>query len=235
MSPSKDDAYVKAPLPGQKVPTPYSADNANALPVKPLPQVAEVKQEEAAKPVVILSELDSYITERMKEQPHTLKEVEAKVEAVEKAQETHHRLSLPAYFQEQSYDSQEKPGAYIFRWQFKEKRALDRALNVLGWTLVNRTYFAGAPRYLFSANGGVEVGDAILTFMPAKQALALRERPGQLSREKLESQTTQVEQDYVLMTGNPKDAKVYKPEMPPESVEESETSVAGVQVEGRDF
>ena len=233
MSPPKGDS-PKVKTPTEWEPTqPAEPAPKEEVPV-PKPPVEPLKAEEP-RPVVILSELDSYISERMKEQPATIEEVAAKVEAVDRAQATHHRLSLPPYFQEHSYDNQSAPGAYVFRWQFKEKRALDRALNVLGWTLVNRTYFPEAPRYLFSANGGVEVGDAILTFMPAKQAQAIRERPGKLSREKLEAQTTQVEQDYVLMTGNPKDEKVYKPDMPPESVEESETIVPGVKVEGRDF
>lgn len=220
-----------SPLQKDPIFTPPKQPVAQAAPVTPPvePNVEETK------PIVILSELDSYISERMKEQPKTLQEVEERVELVEKAQATHHRLSLPPYFQEKSYDHQAQPGPYIFRWQFKEKRALDRAINVLGWTLVNRTFFPDAPRYLFSANGGVEIGDAILTFMPAKKALAIREKPGKLSREKLESQTTEVGQDYVLMTGNPKDEKVYQPDLPSESVEDSEVSTPGVQVQGRDF
>ena len=222
MSPLQEDAYA--------IPPKKPMGKATEDPAQPV-----VQKPEETKPIVILSELDSYITERMKEQPRTLEEVEVRVEAVERAQATHHRLSLPSYFQTVSADVQESPGPYIFRWQFKEKRALDRALNVLGWTLVNRTYFPEAPRYLFSANGGVEIGDVILMFMPAKKAQEIRQRPAQLSQERLESRTTQVEQDYVLMTGNPKDEKVYKPDLPAESVEESEGIVPGVKVEGKDF
>lgn len=190
---------------------------------------------ETTKPVVILSQLDSYITERMKEQPRTMAEVTARAEAVEKATATHHRLTLPVYFEVHSHDNVAKPGGYLFRWLFKEKRAIDHALNVLGWTLVTRTYFSDAPRYLFTANGGVEVGDAILAFMPAKQALALRAKPGQLSKERLTARTTQVEPDYTLMSGNPKDQRIYQPEMPSESVEDAEAPVGTAHVEGRDF
>ena len=229
MSVSKENLFRKSAPPAQAVLEPKESE-------APAVKAAEPIIEET-RPVVILSELDSYITERMKEQPKTLEEVASRVEMVERAQATHHRLSLPPYFQEQSADFQPKPGPYIFRWQFKEKRALDRALNVLGWTMVNRAYFPSAPRYLFSANGGVEVGDALLTFMPAKQAQAIRERPAKLSQERLESRMTPVagEADYVLMTNNPKDERFYKPTLPPESVEESETVTPGVHVEGRDF
>ena len=226
MSPLKGDPYTNLP---EKIAVPTKVV---AEPVAPVKAVEPLKAEET-KPIVILSELDSYITERMKEQPRTLEEVESRVEAVSRATETHHRLSLPPYFQTKSYDAQEKPGPYIFRWQFKEKRAIDRALNVLGWTLVNRVFFPEAPRYLFSANGGVEVGDAILAFMPAKKALEIREKPARLSQERLESRMTQVDENYVLMTGNPKDDKVYQPSLPSEAVEETE--MTEVKVEGKDF
>ena len=189
---------------------------------------------ETAAPLRIMSEMDSYLADRMKAQPASLDDV-AKVTALDDAQAKRHRLSLPSYFETLAYQSPKDPGPYVFRWLFKAKQAIDHALNVTGWLLVNRTYFPDAPKWLFSANGGVEVGDAILAFMPTKQALTIRNRPSEVSRERLAAQVTNVDKDYALMTGNPQDPKVYKPEMGPEASEATEGKTAGVLTEGRDF
>lgn len=187
---------------------------------------------EVSKPIVILSELDSYISERMKGQPPTIEEAVARVQLMD--DRPRHRLKLPMFFEKFSADRTDLPGPYIFRWTFKDKRAIDRDLS-RGWIFVNQAYFPQAPRYLFTANGGIEVGDAILAFMPAKKAQVIREAPGKLSRERLHSQMTTVSPDYVLMTGNQKSEHVYKPELGPESTETSEERVPGVLTEGRDF
>lgn len=189
--------------------------------------------EESTKPITILSELDSYISERMKGQPKTLEEVDSRIQTMEL--KPRHRLELPQFFEERSADHQAKPGPYVFRWLFKDKRAIDRALNVQGWMLVNRTYFPQAPRYVFTANGGVEVGDAILAFMPVKQALAIRAEPARRSQERLKAQMTPVSSDYVMMTGNPNDNRVYQPDLGEEATESPERKVTGVMTEGRDF
>ena len=199
---------------------------------------------EAAKPLVIMSELDSYISEQIKSQPATLDEAVHRFEQIS-AVTGRHRLVLPEFFERASYDctwGQECPehvngthGQWVFRWLFKEKRAIDHARNVVGWMLVNRAYFPSAPRLLFTANGGVEVGDGILAFIPAKKALELREAPGKKSRDRIESQMTPTGPDYTMMTGNPKDERVYQPDLGPEAQETSDTSVPGVLVEGRDF
>ena len=217
------------------VPTaPKASVDVESFPaVEPVSRVA-AQQNTSSVTVTQLSELDSYILERQKEQPRTLEEVADRVEVLEKNARQRHRLTLPEYFEAKSYDHKtELP--FVFRWLFKEKRAIDRALNVIGWTLVNRTYFPDAPRYLFTANGGVEVGDSILAFMPAKRAVAIRQEPGQRSRNRVEAQTTQVESDYVLMSGNAKDSRIYQPQMGSEAAETADTSVAGELVEGRDF
>ena len=187
--------------------------------------------ESESRPITILTELDSYISERMKGQPRTLEDVADRIEVLET--HTRHRLSLPGYFEKLSADHKEA-GPYVFRWVFKDKRAIDRSLN-LGWVMVNRSYFPSAPRYLFTANGGIEVGDALLTFMPSKKAKAMRAIPGEISRDRLKGQMTQVKPDYVLMTGNAKSENVYQPELGPEAAETSEEKVPGVMTEGRDF
>lgn len=186
--------------------------------------------------ITILSELDSYIAERMKGQPQSVEDVVSRTKVHERQSLSRHRLSLPEFFQAHSYDDvPEHRGDFVFKWIFKDKRSIDRHLNVLGWTLVNRTYFPQAPRYLFTANGGVEVGDAILGFIPAKQAIEMRLAPAKRSQERLSSQMTKVEPDYVLMTGNPKDDKVYQPKLGTEQDEVAEEKVPGVLTEGRDF
>ena len=199
---------------------------------------------EAAKPLVIMSELDSYISEQIKSQPATLEEAVHRFEQIS-AVTGRHRLVLPEFFETESYDctwGQHCPhhvngthGLWVFRWLFKEKRAIDHARNVVGWMRVNRAYFSQAPRLRFTANGGVEVGDGILAFIPAKKALELRETPGKKSRERIDSQMTPTGPDYTMMTGNPKDERVYQPDLGPEAQETSDTSVPGVLVEGRDF
>lgn len=211
----------------------------------PVPQPVETKVEAAPvaapvltatdSPVTILSPLDSYIRERMKEQPSSLEEVVSRAEVRERTAPGQHRLQLPDFFQALSHDNVSQPGPYMFRWLFKDKRSIDRALNVTGWTLATRTYFPGAPRYLFTANGGVEIGDAILAFMPAKKALALREAPAQISQDKLKAQMTDIDQDYTLMTGNPKDEHVYQPTLGAEETETSEAPQRATLTEGRDF
>ena len=207
-----------------------SADPGTLEP-RPTPAPTQEKQS-----ITILSELDSYIAERMKGQPATVEDVKERVKVHERQTLSRHRLSLPEFFQALSYDdAPEHKGEFVFKWIFKDKRSIDRHLGVLGWTLVNRSYFQQAPRYLFTANGGVEVGDAILGFIPAKQAIQMRLAPGKRSRERLSSQMTQTEADYVLMTGNPKDEKVYQPKIGPETEESSEEKVPGVLIEGRDF
>ena len=193
------------------------------------PQAPE--EERHVQTVVQVSPLDSYIHERMVEQPKTLEDV---VQVSDRAaKEARHRLSLPTHFRELSYDHTEN-GMYIFRWTVKYKRGIDEALNK-GWLFVNRTYFPSAPRHAFSASGGIEEGDTILMFMPSKQALVLRERPGKISRERIAGRMKQVDKDYVIMTSNPDDPAVYKPELGSEAAETSERQVAGVMTEGRDF
>jgi len=144
---------------------------------------------EEIRPTVIMTNQDAYIHERMKGQPETLDDVRnIKVEAPDQDKG---RLDLPEYFKKFSFDHTK--GEFIFYWLNKDKRAIDRGINVRGWLLVNRRYFPDAPKFLFSANGGVEFGDSILVFMQVKKALALREAPGMKSRELVQTRTTEVE------------------------------------------
>ena len=223
--------------------------------VVPLAPVApDPTPESVVQPTVIMTEADAYIHERVASQPATLDEVRKIV--VHTDAETN-RLSLPDYFERYSHDctqgrvckvhtwkhDEEKnrwsygnKGEFIFRWVRKVKRAIDEAMNVKGWKFVNQRYFPDAPGYLFSANGGVELGDELLFFLPAQQALLLRAQPGKRSNEAIRSRMTRTKGGDVLMTGNPQDEKYYEPTDVGGSDEETDTSERQVGIqEDRDF
>ena len=196
---------------------------------------------------VIMSPEDAYIAERVASQPATLEEAKKVVVYTDSQR---NRLSLPPYFEAFSHDctvgqecgthpwketspgrwSYGARGEFIFRWVKKVKRAIDHAMNVQGWLFVNRRYFPDAPGHLFSANGGVELGDVLLFFLPARQALALRAVPGQKSNDALKARLTKQSDGSVAMTGNTSDERFYVPE----GGGEEDNASAGLQ-EGRDF
>jgi len=144
-------------------------------PVATLPE--PIKQEAPAQaPLVLVSETDAYLHERMKEQPKTAAEVDLKV--MQDFENKGHILSLPKELE--AFGEQ-----YSFRWINKKKRSIDHALDVIGWSFVNRVLFKTLPKHLFTANGSIERGDAILAFMPRKRAEEIRLRPAQISRERV--------------------------------------------------
>ena len=201
-------------------------------------------------PVTLISERDSYISELMKSQIQDIANIE-----VHTKEEVNgiHRLSLPDFFEGQSYDctrggsceihkwltkdvlikegvtvkrwEQSYHGKYVFRWINSHKLALDTAKNVRGWTFANRTLFPDAPRHLFSISGAVENGDALLAFMSFQKALAIREKPSKLSQEKVALEMNKHE-------SNP---NFYKAKLSPETREGSDDAPAGTLQEGRDF
>ena len=212
-------------------------------------QVLESKVPEA-KPLVIMTEHDAYISERMKDQPQTL----ADIEVVTKEEKLGiHRLSLPDYFEQFSYDctvgtsctihgwtvkkvqfgldyemdrwEQSKRGKYVFRWLNKNKRALDASINIKGWYLVNRTVFSDAPKILFSVSGAVEAGDSILGFMPVSKALKLRTKPSEESIDRVSTEETKHE-------GHP---AFYKAKLSPERVDGDDYAPPDALQEGRNF
>lgn len=206
------------------------------------------------RPTVVMSELDSIIHERMKGQPRTLDAVDLSVSRTEAP--GLHRMSLPPYFEQFSYDctrgdvceihrrdkkTQEvlNRGKYILRWILKDKRSIDYAMNVKGWYLVNRSYFKDAPNILFSTSGGIEIGDSILAFMSVEKALKIRSFPEQRSRELLRSRMTPSKKkpNRMLMTGDPDNENIYEPDMSGDDLDKGEGSAAvpGSLQEGRDF
>ena len=141
----------------------------------PTPKVESQALDTYQKPIVVLSDVDAYIHERMKGQPKTLEDVIVKDRVVE---EGVNRLALPR-------EIKEFEDKFIFRWLNKKKQAIDRACDVVGWTLVNRFYFKRLPDHLFTANGSIERGDTILAFIPLKRGMELREIPGKTSRDRV--------------------------------------------------
>ena len=206
--------------------------------VPPVSEVSSADLPETPVPVspptvVIRSELDSYISERLKEQPTSLAEALKRVEVMDLRPQ--HRMQLPPYFESFSMDTVgEQKGPYAFRWIGKTKRSIDDHL-AKGWLIVNRAHFPNAPRYLFTASGAVELGDTLLAFLPAKQATAIRLRPSQLSQDRIKGRMTKMDADKVVMTGDTSSPHVYNPELGPESAETSETPVPGVLTDQRDF
>ena len=160
-------------------PNPVSQEKALDMTSENKEILAPKAKQEENRPVVILSELDSIIAERNKTQlsnAPTLEDVQ--VRDLDKRTESQHRLKLPKEVEEAFIKRGLSP-----RWIYKEKRAIDNALNVIGWVLVNKVYFPELPDYLFSASGCIEAGDAILAFMSKRRAQAIREFPGKRSRE----------------------------------------------------
>lgn len=218
---------------------------------KPNVITKEEVKEPTQRPMTIMSSQDAYIAERMKSQPKTLSDIETEPQQEKTGI---HRLSLPEYFESLSYDCtqgqsckhhgwvketvsyglemkmdrwiQTKHGKYIFRWLSKNKRALDQSLNVKDWLLVNRNYFEQAPEILFSINGGVENGDAILGFMAMKKALHLRDKPSRDSKDHISSKSLDRYEDH---------PNFYKAKLGPESVEGADDAPADALQEGRDF
>ena len=148
------------------------------VPAEPVKKVEQKIDNRDDSPKILVTHEDAYIHERMKHQPQSLEEVDVRVE--EKFQPGVHRLSLGSEFDE--YKKK-----YTFRWINKTKRGIDEACDLKGWVLANRTFFPDLPNHLFGVNGSVERGTNILAFMPNERAQVLRDRPGQLSREKIKS------------------------------------------------
>lgn len=146
----------------------------------------EVKQEakpspkEESKPIIIQTEIDAYISEAIRAQVNSLTELEAR--DVKKTDENSHRMTLP-----EEVSKLFKSRGYAARWINKDKRMIDRAIYVRGWAIVNRILFPELPRRLFTANGTIENGDAILGCMPERQAAILRAEPGIRSNERVQN------------------------------------------------
>lgn len=207
----------------------------------------EPKKEE--RPIQIMTEKDSYISARIKAQPKSLDDLEV---TLREEKLGIHRLSLPDYFEQFSYDctrgvsclvhgwvkreiqyslevkmdrwEQTKHGKYIFRWLNSNPKALDPNIDVNGWAIVNETFFPDCPRIHFSINGGVRNGDSILGVMPVAKALAMRHKPSKVSLDRVKSEATKHENHPNFYKAK-LDSSDLDPELAP----------SDVVMEGRDF
>ncbi len=173
---------------------------------------AEEIKKETETQTVLVSELDAAIRDRQKSQAQTLDEL--KVKDISREEGTH-LLSIPKELKPYEKD-------FSFYWLGKDKRKIDRGLDVRGWTIVNRILFPSLPKHLISISGGVERGDCILVCMDKAKADKLRrdpqERASQLLKATLEKTKTHPD--------------MYEAKISPQ--EESEASPSGL-VDGRDF
>lgn len=131
-------------------------------------------------PTVIVSQIDAYLHDRLKSQPKTWDQVKVTPDPV--SADGWHVLKLPRDVEEVF-----KRRGLAPRWINKDKKSIDRALDVRGWVLANRVLFPEIKKHHFTANGTVERGDAILGFMAEERAERLRRIPGEISLEKMKN------------------------------------------------
>jgi hypothetical protein len=141
---------------------------------------SDLVQAEKAQNLVIHSEIDAFVMDRLKSQPKTLEEIDAVV--VEKPKDGKHQLSLPE-------ELDPYLPKYAFCWMFKRKQSLDQACDLYHWSFTNRTYFPEMPDYLFSARGVMERGDVVLMFRPKRIDDEMRKQPGIESLERIKART----------------------------------------------
>jgi hypothetical protein len=139
--------------------------------------VDAIKEERKVERTVLVSELDAYVSELMKEGPQTIDEVPVSVREVEK-DDIYNILELPQ--EVKKYEDK-----FSFCWVSKKKRSIDEYRSVLEFLFVNKRFFPDLPDRLFTANGSIERGDLILMFISKERAKALRDEPIKKSQERI--------------------------------------------------
>lgn len=153
---------------------------------KPVAEKESPAPQEKAQNIIVHSELDGMLLDRIKSQPKTLDEVDAEV--IEKPKEGRHQLSLPDELE--PYTKK-----YAFCWIFKRKQSIDEACDLLHYKLTNRSYFPELPDHIFSARGIIERGDNVLAFRPKKIDEDMRKVPGLESNERIKARMVAHEGD----------------------------------------
>ncbi len=180
--------------------------------------VAKVDTSQTPQTLKLVSEGDAYILDRMKSQPKTIDDVamlKPKQYALGK-----HRLSLPEELNQ--YENR-----FAFRWVNKKKRALDEAIDLKSWVIVNRALFKDIPEHLFASSGGIEKGDVILMFY-SKELQKAYHASNALKAKKLRTSTPMLKND--LPDVEKGRAGFYKPK---DTTSGEDTPMAVKQ--GRDF
>lgn len=182
---------------------------------QPPVEAPKASVQEEVKPTIILSDIDGYIYDRLKEQPKTRDDVKISAPEYDSSNSV---LKLPKELEK--YKSE-----YGFKWIYKVKRAIDRNLDVLGFVLLTKQHFPELPKRMFSSQGCIERGDAILGFIPIKRAEFLRSEPGRLSMERIKN----IPMEKWKEGGE----KYYKPSLTEEK--DGQEIVAGIQPDSKDF
>ena len=141
----------------------------------------KVETTSSAQPMVITSHTNAYIHDRLKGGPQSWGDVSVKP-IDDDRDDKWHVLVLPKDVEDVFRKRNITP-----RWVNKREQSISRALDVRGWHIVNRVLFPELKSHLFTANGTIERGDAILCFMPKERADILRAEPGKRSTERVKN------------------------------------------------
>jgi hypothetical protein len=146
------------------------------------------------------------------------------------AKPTQSEININDYYKPHDFDLPKECEPYAdkfdFRWLSKDSRMLDRAVNVKGWTIVNRTCDIKLPEHLFRAHGGVEKRSLLLAYR--------RKEIGDIFKKAAQAQSIE------NIKKARKDAERDKPESPFYTAklspkEEQDEEASGEVVQGRDF
>ena len=159
-----------------------SAETPKVEEVKPVTEKKSPVQPEKTERqnIVVHSEIDVMLLDRVKSQPKTLDEIDAQV--VVQPKQGKHQLSLPE-------ELEEYMKKYAFCWIFKRKKSIDEASDLYHYYLTNQTYFPELPDHVFSARGIIERGDNVLMFRSRKVDDEMRKIPGLESLQAIKART----------------------------------------------
>ena len=115
---------------------------------------------------------------------------------------------------------------FDFRWLSKDTRMLDRAVNVKGWTIVNRVSDVKVPEYLFRAHGAIEKRGMILAYRKKDIGKLFSKKASEQSIDNIKRAKKDSERDK---DGSP----FYTAKLSPK--EEQTEGSAGELVQGQDF
>jgi len=173
-----DDAFKPVSEPVKETPK---------VDVKPVAEkIVPVQPEKQVQNIMVHSEVDSMVLDRLKSQPKTLEEID--VEVLERPKDGMHKLTLPVELEEYTKK-------YAFCWIFKRKQSIDEACDQRHYKLTNRTYFPEVPDHVFSARGVIERGDNVLAFRPMHIEVEMRKVPGLESTQRIKARTSAHEGD----------------------------------------
>jgi len=145
------------------------------------------------------------------------------------SQPTQAEIAVGDYYKPHDFDLPKECAPFAdkfdFRWLSKDTRMLDRAVNVKGWTIVNRTCDIKIPEYMFRAHGGVEKRSMLLAYRRKEVGDAFRKISQNQSIENIKKARKDSERDKP-------DSPFYTAKL---SNKEEQEEAAGEVVQDRDF